>query len=65
MAYRSVSSFIGQPAKTDLDEAAEANTPADIYNGPVAIRPMVTAPQLMREVPPTATQSSRTPAARP
>jgi hypothetical protein len=65
MAYRSVSSFIGQPAKPDPDEAAEANTPADIYNGPVAIRPMVTAPQLMRKVPPTATQPSQTPSARP
>jgi len=65
MAYRSVSNFVGQPAKPDPDEAVEANTPADIYNGPVAIRPMVTAPQLMRKVPATATQPSQTPSARP
>jgi hypothetical protein len=65
IAYRSVSNPIGQPAKPDPDEAVDANPPNDIYNGPVAIRPMVTAPQLMRKVPPTATQASQTPSARP
>ena len=48
MAYRSIS----QPAKSASDEAVEATTLDEIYNGPVAIRPMVTAPQLMRRVPP-------------
>jgi hypothetical protein len=65
MAYRSVSNPIGQPAKSDPDEAVDANTRNDIYDGPVAIRPMVTAPQLMRKVAPTATQASQTPSARP
>ncbi len=65
MAYRSVSNLIGQPAKSDPDPAIEADPPNNIYNGPVAIRPMVTAPQLMRKVPPTATDASQTPAARP
>jgi len=54
MAYRSVSNLIAQPAKSDPGQAIEANPPNDIYNGPVAIRPMVTAPQLMRKVPPSA-----------
>ena len=65
MAYRSVSNLTAQPAKSDPDQAIEANPPNDIYNGPVAIRPMVTAPQLMRKVAPTATQASQTPPARP
>jgi hypothetical protein len=39
-----------QPAKSDPDEAVEASAPNPIYDGPVAIRPMVTAPQLMRKV---------------
>jgi hypothetical protein len=65
MAYRSVSNLIGQPAKSDPDPAIEADPPNDIYNGPVAIRPMVTAPQLMRKVPPTTTNASQTPSARP
>jgi hypothetical protein len=64
MAYRSEAG-LGQTAKTDPDEAVEAETPNDIYNGPVAIRPMVTAPQLMRKAPSTATQASETPSARP
>jgi hypothetical protein len=61
-AYRSVSNA---PAKSDSDQAVEANAPNDIYNGPVAIRPMVTAPQLMRKAPPTITNASETPSARP
>ena len=48
MAYWSIS----QPTKSAPDEAVEANTLNEVYNGPVAIRPMVTAPQLMRRVPP-------------
>jgi hypothetical protein len=62
MAYRSVSNA---PAKSDPDQAVEANPPSDIYNGPVAIRPMVTAPQLMRKVPPITATVSQTPSARP
>ena len=54
-----------QPTKSDPDLAVEAAAPNDIYNGPVAIRPMVTAPQLMRKVRPTATSASQTPSARP
>jgi len=65
MAYRSVSNMIGQPEKSAPEQAVEANPPDDIYNGPVAIRPMVTAPQLMRKVPPTTTNASQTPSARP
>ncbi len=65
MAYRSVSNVIGQPAKSDPDQAIEANPPDGIYNGPVAIRPMVTAPQLMRKVLPTTTNASQTPSTRP
>jgi hypothetical protein len=61
-AYRSVSNV---PAKSDSDQAVEENAPNDIYNGPVAIRPMVTAPQLMRKVPPTITKASQAPPARP
>ena len=59
MAYRSVSN-LARP-KSDPDLAVEADPPNDIYNGPVAIRPMVTAPQLMRKVRPTATNASQTP----
>lgn len=59
MAYRSVSNL---PAKSDPDQAVEVNP---IYNGPVAIRPMVTAPQLMRKVPPPAMKTSQTPSATP
>jgi hypothetical protein len=65
MAYRSVSNKIGQPAKSAPEQAVEANPPDDIYNGPVAIRPMVTAPQLMRKIPTTTTNASQTPSARP
>ena len=65
MAYRSVSNSIGQPAKSDPDQAIEANPSSDIYNGPVAIRPMVTAPQLMRKVLPITANVSQTPSARP
>jgi hypothetical protein len=65
MAYRSVSNMIDQAAKSAPEQAVEANPPDDIYNGPVAIRPMVTAPQLMRKVPPTTTNASQTPSARP
>jgi hypothetical protein len=61
MAYRSVSNL---SAKPDPDQATEANPPNDIYNGPVAIRPMVTAPQLMRKAPLTTTNASQTPSAR-
>jgi hypothetical protein len=63
MAYRSVSNKIGQPAKSAPEQAVEADPPDDIYNGPVAIRPMVTAPQLMRKIP-TTTNASQTPSAR-
>jgi hypothetical protein len=56
MAYRYVSNL---QAKSDPDQAVEANPPNDIYNGPVAIRPMLTAPQLMRKIPPAATNASR------
>ena len=48
MAYRSIS----QSAKSASDEAVEATKLDEIYNGPVAIRPMVTAPQLVSRVPP-------------
>jgi hypothetical protein len=65
MAYRSVSSLIAQPAKSDPDQAIEAKPLADIYNGPVAIRPMVTAPQLMRKPAPTPTNASQASSARP
>lgn len=51
MAYRSQADS-GQPAKTDPDEAIEATTPNDIYNGPVAIRPLTIGPQLMGKAPP-------------
>ena len=61
-AYRSVSPA---PARSDPDPAVEANAPNDIYNGPVAIRPMVTAPQLMRKVQPIPANASQTPSARP
>ena len=50
---------------TDPGEAAEASTPNPIYDGPVAIRPMVTAPQLMRKVPPIITKPSETPSEKP
>jgi hypothetical protein len=62
MAHGAASS---SSAKPDPDEAVEAAAPNDIYNGPVAIRPMVTAPQLMRKVRPTATSASQTPSPRP
>jgi hypothetical protein len=62
MAYRAVSSL---SAKADPEPAVEAPALNDIYNGPVAIRPMVTAPQLMRKIPPAATSASQTPSARP
>jgi hypothetical protein len=65
MAYRSVSNLTAQPTKSDPDLAVEADPANDIYNGPVAIRPMVTAPQLMRKVRPTATNASQTPSSRP
>jgi hypothetical protein len=65
MAYRSVSNLTAQPTKSDPDLAVEADPANDIYNGPVAIRPMVTAPQLMRKVRPTATKASQTPSSRP
>ena len=65
MAYRSVSNLNAQPTKSDPDLAVEADPANDIYNGPVAIRPMVTAPQLMRKVRPTATNASQTPSSRP
>jgi hypothetical protein len=51
MAYRSEAGP-GQPAKSDPDEVIEANTPNDIYNGPVAIRPLTIGPQLMGKAPP-------------
>lgn len=62
IAYRSVSNL---PAKSDPDQAVEAAPQNDIYNGPVAIRPMVTAPQLMRKVRPITTNELQTPSARP
>jgi hypothetical protein len=62
MTYRSVSNL---PAKSDPDQAVEEKPIDDIYNGPVAIRPMVTAPQLMRKVRPTATNELQRPSARP
>jgi hypothetical protein len=65
VAYRSISSLVGQPTTSDPDPAVEAHPLDDIYNGPVAVRPMVTAPQLMRRVSPTATNASQTPSARP
>lgn len=65
MAYRSVSTLIDRPAKSDPDQAVEANPSDDIYNGPVAIRPMVTAPRLMRKVPPTTANALEAPSARP
>ena len=51
MAYRSEAGS-GQPAKTDPDEAIETNMPNDIYNGPVAIRPLTIGPQRMGKAPP-------------
>jgi len=63
MAYRSVSHMIDQATKSAPEQAVETNPPDDIYNGPVAIRPMVTAPQLMRKIP-TTTNASQTPSAR-
>jgi hypothetical protein len=62
-AYRSEAA--SQTAKADPDEAVGADTPNEIYDGPVAIRPMVTAPRLMLKVPPTATQAAQAPSARP
>jgi hypothetical protein len=61
-AYRSVSNLA---TKSDPDQAVEANPSDAIYNGPVAIRPMVTAPQLMRKVPLTTTNALQAPSARP
>jgi hypothetical protein len=65
MAYRSVSNKIGQSTQPAPEESVEANPPDDIYNGPVAIRPMVTAPQLIGKVPPATTNASQAPSARP
>jgi hypothetical protein len=48
---RSVSNPTVQSAKSDPDEAIEANRPNDICNGPVAIRTMVTAPPPVRQTP--------------
>ncbi len=62
MAYRAVTR---SSAKPDPEPAVEATAPNDVYNGPVAIRPMVTAPQLMRKIPPAATSASQTPSTRP
>ena len=60
-----ISNLTGQPTNSDPGKAIEANTRNDIYDGPVAIRPMVTAPQLMRKVPATTTKASQMPSARP
>jgi hypothetical protein len=65
MAYRSVSNRNDQAAKSAPEQAVETNPSDDIYNGPVAIRPMVTAPQLMRKVPPSAANALQAPSARP
>jgi hypothetical protein len=63
MAYRSEAAP-GQPLKSDPDEAIEASPPNPIYDGPVAIRPMVTGPRLVSKVPPTTTQAGQMPSAR-
>jgi hypothetical protein len=57
MAYRSVSNPNAQPAQTHPDEADPLE---EIYNGPVAIRPMVTAPRPMRKAPQTSATASQT-----
>jgi hypothetical protein len=51
-------------AKSEPDEAPEPSAHNPIYDGPVAIRPMVTAPRLMGRVPPTITKGQM-PAPRP
>lgn len=58
LAYRLVSTPNAQPAQPHPDEAAATDPPDDIYNGPVAIRPMVTAPRLMRKAPQTSATAS-------
>jgi hypothetical protein len=50
MAYRS-EVVRGQPPKSDPDEAIDAKAPNDIYNGPVAIRPLTIAPKPLRNAP--------------
>jgi hypothetical protein len=52
-AFRAVAAQIAQPAQTPPAEAVAADPPAEIYNGPVAIRPMVTSPGLTRKPPQT------------
>jgi len=59
LAYRSVSDPNAQPTQPHPDEAAEPDRPDDIYNGPVAIRPMVTAPRPMRKPPQTSATASQ------
>ena len=65
MAYRSVSNLTAHRQNPIRTKPSRQTAPNDIYNGPVAIRPMVTAPQLMRKVRPTATSASQTPSSRP
>jgi hypothetical protein len=50
MAYQ-LEAVSRQPTRPDPDEAIETDTPNDIYNGPVAIRPLRIAPQLTGKVP--------------
>jgi hypothetical protein len=59
LAWRSISNFNAEPAQPHLDEGVQTDPPDDIYNGPVAIRPMVTAPRLTRKAPQTSAASSQ------
>ena len=63
IAYRQKASATADP-KSDPGDAAETSAQNPIYDGPVAIRPMVTAPRLTGRVPPI-TSESQLPAARP
>jgi len=63
IAYRSKASAAAEAKSEPDDAAAETSGQNPIYDGPVAIRPMVTAPRLMGRVPPV-TSDSQPPAAR-
>jgi hypothetical protein len=49
MEYR-LEAVSGQPTKPDPGEAIETDTPNDIYNDPVAIRPLRIAPRIPAEI---------------